>query len=640
MAGPLKTRRLQTRFLIAGILLAATTVASGIVSALTFSRLSRGIGETLQGSQDAIDNAATLSGALEREDDALLMAMSGDPARARQELAAQRQIFDRSYASLLGVLTQEDEKAAAKSLKAHVETYRTAGDAFLPTAQDPRAQERYRSYLNPVLREAVADCGRIRDINFRAMKAGGLEARELATRSTSFIVLVALVALTVSVIVSFYLARSVERPIRELTASVDALRQGDFTRRVPAGAPDEIGILSDGFNRMAEALAEFRRVNLAEVLQAKSTLESTLSALPDAVLVVRAGGLIETMNARARAVLEGLGKAGARSLDDLGLPLSGTVAVSRALLGERGGELRAELGNAISVEMEGRPRKLLPIAVPILKDSSDRPGAILVLYDVSEFARLDELRTELIGATSHELKTPLTTLRMNLLLLGEDGRGLSPRQREIVSAAVSGCEDLARTVDELLDLTRIEAGQLKLHLERVAIGPLLENAVSALRPRFEDAGIDLGVEIAGGREATLRGDPARLRVVFSNLLGNALKYTPKGGNVSVSMSSRQNEGIPGSATLQIAVTDSGPGVPEEFRSRVFEKFFRIEHERKFSPGGPKGAGIGLYLSRQIVEAHGGRIRCEAGPGGRGARLALELPADLGGNVPQPVATGA
>jgi NtrC-family two-component system sensor histidine kinase KinB len=263
--------------------------------------------------------------------------------------------------------------------------------------------------------------------------------------------------------------------------------------------------------------------------------------------------------------------------------------------------------------------------VPIPEFRTGEFGAVVVLYDVTDFARLDELRMELVGVASHELKTPLTTLRKNLLLLGEDASNLSPRQQEVLSTAIAGCQQLANTIDELLDLTRIEAGQLRLSNEVIDLYGVIDRAVASMHQRFEDAEIELRLD-RQCPSAMVRGDPVRLGMVFTNLLSNALKYTPHGGRVWIRVASLQNAAAGGNPLLQIAVTDTGPGIPNAFRERVFEKFFRVEQHQENGEGGTKGAGIGLYLCRQIVDAHRGKISCEPGESGLGTRIALVIPA--------------
>jgi DNA-binding NarL/FixJ family response regulator len=189
-------------------------------------------------------------------------------------------------------------------------------------------------------------------------------------------------------------------------------------------------------------------------------------------------------------------------------------------------------------------------------------------------------------------------LRMNLLLLQEQAEDLTPRQREILEAAVLGGEELAGTIDELLNLTRIEAGQLRILREPVEVGVVIEQVMRALRPRFEDA--EVALRVVKGVPAVIRGDAARLRIVFINLLVTALEYTARGGEVSVRLTTMQDAAEGGRRLLQIAVTDTGSGIPAEFRERVFEKFFRVEHHGEAGAEGVRGAGAAAAEAGRLV----------------------------------------
>jgi NtrC-family two-component system sensor histidine kinase KinB len=622
-------RRLQTRFILAGCLLVMTTVGTSVWSAWTFARLSAVVGDTMAASQEAIDLSAELAVSLERADDALLLALSGDVDRARRELAAERRHGDGCYERLVRSIDGDaGERAIAGSLRHEIDEYRAAGDSLLTEPGRPDALETYHKRVNPLLRQAVASCGKIREENFKTMQEAGVRARDEAGRATWIVVGVSAAAVLLATAVSVWLARSVVRPVRELTGSVEAVREGDFDRRVALSSTDELGQLAAGFNRMAETLGEYRRSSLGELLAAKTTLEATLNALPDPVLVIAPNGTLEALNPPAHAVLEATHSGGATQLQDLPLRPEHRTAVAEALAGRSSLPPRTDFRLALSAVLAGRPRRFLLTAVPIPEFEPHRTGAVVVLDDVTEFARLDELRSELIGVASHELNTPLTTLRMNLLLLGEKADNLTPRQREMLDAAVRGCEELGSTIDELLDVTRIEAGQLRLNLSSVDLSAVLAQVVRGLQPRFDDAGVHAEV-VCDGEPAVVRGDTARLRIVFANLLTNALKYSPAGGTVTVRIASGQNARGDGPALLQVAVTDAGPGIPAELRERVFEKFFRVEHHLNADRNGVRGTGIGLYLCREIVKAHGGSIRCEAGDAGRGTRVSVALPRQPG-----------
>ncbi len=563
-------RHLQTRFILAGCLLVATTVGVGVWSALTFARLSAAAADDVRESQETIDLSAELAGSLEREDDDLL---------ANAPVAAQRRQTDDRYDRLLAVVERvgaDEEKALVRRLRSEIDAYRLAGDGLMAGSRSGMLT-RYQRLVNPLLRRAVGTCGKIREVNFELMRQAGVNARDQARRATWVVAGAAALAVALATVVSVWLARSVLRPVRALTESVEALRQGDFDRRVPFTSADELGQLADGFNRLAHTLSEYRRSSLGELLAAKTTLEATLNALPDAVLVAEPDGTLAALNPPALAVLEAMGAAKAHSLPELPLRPEHRAAVAAALAGRPSIPPRTDFGPALSAPLGGTTHRFLLLALPIPEFTPGRCGAVIVLDDVTEFARLDELRAELIGVASHELKTPLTTVRVNLLLLGEEAERLTARQREMLAAALGGCDELGGVIDELLDMTRIEAGQLRLDLSPVDLGEVLEQALRPLRPRFEDAGVHVQILREGGPALAL-GDAARLRTVLTNLLTNALKYSPAGAAVSVRLSSGQKTGGPdGASVMQVSVTDQGPGIPPEFRERVFEKFFRVEH---------------------------------------------------------------
>jgi NtrC-family two-component system sensor histidine kinase KinB len=651
----------QTRFLLAGILLVMTTVGSGVWSVVMFARLSAAIRERLHVSHETIDLTASLADTLEREDDALHQAISGNLRNARSEVAQRRQDFDEDYTRLVARLDEREERQAARALRDHADAYRELGDTLLERAalaahsrgyvaaqlvlsQPPlltrllwcaddfwvRPSELYQQQVNPALRKAVADCSRIRKLNFQSMHDVEVDASNETRRAMGIMAGIALVALGLSTIVTVRLAQVILRPIRELTRSVEAIRRDDFKCRVHVDSEDELGQLAAGFNRMAETLGEYRESSLGELLLAKATLEATLAALPDAVIVVDPDGQIVSQNPLAVDILKAIGGKDALRFAELPLPPAVLRDVSDTLRDGHAGGARPDLSQSLSVPLHDRRLKMLVTVVPIPDFLPRRAGAAIVFADVTEFARLDELRTDVVAVASHELKTPLTSLQMNLLLLQEKADNLTPRQREILTAAVRGGEELGGTIDELLDLTRIEAGQLQLAHQLVDLAAVVEQVVRTLRPRYDDAEVALRV-IKDVSQATVRGDAARLSIVFVNVLTNALKYTPRGGHVTVHLASTQNAAAGGKSTLQIAVTDTGCGVPAELRERIFEKFFRVEDQRPDGPKGVRGTGIGLYLCREIIEAHSGTIVCTAGDQGRGTRIAISLPPADGAN---------
>lgn len=622
----MKQRRLQTRFILAGCLLAVATVGSSAWSALTFVRLNTVVDNTLRESQETIDFSAELHSSLEREDDALLLFLSGDVEKSQRNLAAERRRGDDGFERLLSRLRdgEDDEQEMAAALRQQIDRYRTAGDELL--LQDDRTSglDRYHRQVNPLLRQAVAGCDKLREANFRSMQQAGIRARDEAARGTQLVTVISVLTVVLGIGVAVWLASSILGPVRELTDTVEAIRQGDFDRRVGHASADELGQLAGGFNRMAEALSEYRRSSLGEVLAAKSTLEATLNALPDAVIVFGPNGDIVAKNPPAIALLRAKLAENVSRLAEIPLSEDYREAVLAVLTGTSARTRRFDFQQTLNAVFDGQARRFLLTVVPIPDFTPGRFAAAVVLDDVTDFARLDELRSELIGVASHELKSPLTSLRMNLLMLGERADQMTPRQQQLITAAIEGCEELRLTIEELLDVTRIEAGQLRLNVGPVVLGSILMTVQKAMQMRFDDACVKLIVEVFPV-PIIVPADPVRLRSVLANVLTNALKYSPSGSVVTVRLSSGQNAQVRDTRYVQITVTDEGPGVPAEFRERVFEKFFRVENHVGQRSEGIRGTGIGLYLCREIMKAHGGTIICEAGDGTIGTRIAIALP---------------
>jgi two-component system, NtrC family, sensor histidine kinase KinB len=630
---------LRLRFGVAAVLLVGTTVIASVWTLAALSRLSGLVTDTVRDSEDVTAVTSTLSGALEREDDAVLLILAGDQ-RGTSVLARERTVVDKAVAALFDVLGPADEQELAKPLESELQAYRRAADAVAAIASEREALVQYHQRANPLLRRAVALTTVIRDRHFELARRAVTGAKDEASASRRAVLLITLAALAFAGLVAWHLTSRVVGPLRRLTRGANAIREGRFEEQIELGSRDELGELASAFNQMATDLAEFRRTNIGEVLQAKNTLEATLEALPDAVVLLDAGCRILSMNQAALAAFAGAGVRNPKALEDLHINGLDREAVAQAIRTEAYIAPVSDLTRTISVDRDGTRQRLLPRVVPVPGLTPRQSGAILLLYDVTDLARLDEMRSELVAVASHELQTPLTTLRMTLLMLQEAAAGLPARERELVATSLIGVEQLTETVHEFLDLTRIEAGELRLNLEPVYLPSLLSDVVRHAEPQATALGLVVRFVVASDLPRVV-ADQRRLRVVFDNLLSNALKYTPSGGIITVSGSSPGLDAVrDGVGAVTIRVSDTGPGIPVGFRTRIFDKFFRLEHQQLDDRRHPRGAGIGLYMCRQIVELHGGQVSCATGADDQGTCIIVELPignpADTGAVVPDAV----
>ncbi len=391
------------------------------------------------------------------------------------------------------------------------------------------------------------------------------------------------------------LARAILRPVKTLTASASALGDGDWDREVPVASRDELGELARTFNVMAAKLRAYRDATTAKVVRARRTMEATLTSTPDPLFVIARDGTHEVRNPAAEAVAAAPEFSG-------GFP-AGLAENLQEVLRTGNHYLPASYDRVVTARPGGEERHYLPRILAIGDELTGFGGAALILQDVTKFRLLDDAKSNLVGTVSHELKTPLTSLRMAIYLMLEQNMGpLTAAQRDLLETARDGADRLLRILNDLLDIARLESGASQLNRRVVVIDGLLADMAREMKPITDEAGQNIVVEVQDGL-GSICVDPERLRHVFINLLNNASKYSPSETDITL-YARKADEGF-----VRFGVSDRGPGVPVDHQARIFERFFRVPGQTK------KGAGIGLTIARDIVIAHGGSIACESRPGG-------------------------
>lgn len=393
-------------------------------------------------------------------------------------------------------------------------------------------------------------------------------------------------ALVIMAFAVWLMVKSILRPINAVTEAAEAYALGRLDHRVVEGQGGELGKLTSSLNRMAAQLDDFRRGQDEKIVRLHQFTETTLGAFPDPIFIFNNDGKIELKNPAAELWLEQIGSAD--TVPD--------VIQKIRLRALREGEnlVPQGLSEVLSWRIRGRRKVFLPRALLIRRDRSTG-GVALVLHDVTRFQLMDEVKNDLIGTVSHEIKTPLTSVSMTLHLLEEESLGkLTGEQRELVVTALQDTERLLAVIHDLLDLSRLEAGRAPLELQETHLRDLVDTAAEAIAQQLAERNQSLQVAIPDDLP-TCHVDVGRMTHVVRNLLENANKYAPPHSTIEVEAR------VATGNRLQLVVRDEGPGVPEEFRERIFDKFFRI-------PGnGTSGTGLGLSICREIVMAHGGRL---------------------------------
>jgi signal transduction histidine kinase/HAMP domain-containing protein len=581
----------RTRLLLAQAPLALGLALVGLVAVSTLGALGFGSQRILRDNFRSVLAAQRMKDAAERIDAAAVARAAGQGRSV--DAKADADTFESELQVQEGNITEPGEAEATRTLRAAWNDYLRQVRGFEQEQRD--LQRRYFADLRPSLLRVRTAADRILEINQDAMLLKSEQARSLGERSRSLVLFATLAALALSLFASVSLTRRALRPLGVLSDAVRRIGEGDLDARARVPGEDEIAQVGRELDTMADRLREYRNSSLGELLQAQQASQAAIDSLPDPVLVLAVDGKVLNVNQAAETLLRIA--PGREPLAGLPPPLRDAVDKVRAhVAAGKGAWAPRGLEEAIR---DDAGRSLLPRATPLYSEQGSVSGVTIVLQDVTRLQRFDELKNDLVATVAHEFRTPLTSMRMavHILLEGMVGQ-LNERQLDLVFAAREDCERLQGIVEDLLDLSRIQAGKVEVSLTPLPAKTLLDAAVQRQADAARAAGVRIEQRLV---EPVLpvEADPERIALVFDNLIGNALRYAT--GRIEVAA-------LPLHDRVRFEVADDGPGIPQEYQERIFEKFFRM-------PGAKgEGIGLGLYISREIVAAHGGEMGVESSPG--------------------------
>ncbi|MFZ5826254.1 MAG: two-component system histidine kinase PnpS [Bacillota bacterium] len=416
---------------------------------------------------------------------------------------------------------------------------------------------------------------------------------------------VLLVAMVIPPLWGYQVTARLAEALAQTTEVVRRVAEGDFSRTLASEEPDvtEMLDLKQGINATASHL----RQRLSELSREKTRMDAILQHMADGVLLIDSKKKIALMNPAAEQMLGVLAR---EAVGKDHLEVTHHFDLDEKL------QHVLRTGDAASLEIRrARPEtQILEARLAPTGRESER-GVLLVLRDITRSRQLEQMRTEFVASVTHELRTPLTSIRGFAETLLEGALEEPETARHFVEIIKRESQQLGALIEDLLDLSRIESGKLRLKREPVLMQALVPETVSRLAQKAQASNIDLVLEIPADLPP-VQGDRDRLAQVLINLVDNAVKYTPTGGQVTVA-AREEGRGI------QVSVADTGVGIPQPDLARVFERFYRVDKARSRSTG---GTGLGLSIVKHIVEAHRGTIRVESEVG-QGSTFIFTLPKD-------------
>ncbi|TLS35627.1 ATP-binding protein [Pseudalkalibacillus caeni] len=390
------------------------------------------------------------------------------------------------------------------------------------------------------------------------------------------------IGIVLTTIFAFFLSTRITSPLRKMREAALEVAKGKFNTKVPMVTHDEIGELSVAFNRMGRQLKNY----ITALNQEKEQLASILSSMADGVITFDKRGTMLTSNPPAERFVQ-------------------AWYYEQGMVELEGKELPSEINDLFQLvvtlekeqmtEVEFQGRSWVVVMTPLYNQSYIR-GAVAVLRDMTEERRLDKLRKDFIANVSHELRTPIAMLQGYSEAIVDDVVGSEEEKQEVAKIIYDESLRMGRLVNELLDLARMEAGHTELRYDLVNLFEFSEKIIRKFSGLARERKVTLNHSV-DGKERMIYLDPDRIEQVLTNLVDNALRHTPEGGQVELYVKSLENG-------VQIDVQDTGSGIPEDDLPFVFERFYKADKART---RGRSGTGLGLAIARNIVEAHGGYI---------------------------------
>ncbi|HTW94362.1 MAG TPA: ATP-binding protein [Tepidisphaeraceae bacterium] len=587
-----------------GSLLAILLVVSSL-TLIVFTRYSHALEDVFRQNYDSARFCDAMKESLDQLNKRAEWMMWDEPGAKKIDLAAVEGLFEYNLQAQLGNVTLPGERDASERLANLWEKYRAHMDAFNATQKGRR--QLYETDLLPRYEEMKGVAQHIADMNMSNMVSVDGQAKQTLLRVRNALLILVIAGTLLAAVVVSTANVAILRPLRDLTRSARQIESGNLELSLPVRSRDEIGNLSDAFNSMASRLREFKRIDHDRLIRTQLTTQLAIDSLPDVVFVVGPDDVIEISNDAARryfGIEPGL-SVGSLKLKWLP-PLYEAVKTRHRPVEPKGYQ------SAIQVFVNGHERFLLPRAVPMLSPDQRPLGVTAILVDVTLLRQVDEAKSSLVSTVSHELRTPLTSQRLLLGLLNSTlGPTLAPKQRQMLEVAKADSDRLYRIIDDLLSISRMESGRVQFQFGAVSARDVVQATVESLAQLFADKKLKLEAIVPDNLPA-IRADGPSIQSVLTNLLSNALKFTPSQGRVAVN-ARPANEGV------VFSVSDTGPGIPTEFRDRIFEKFFRVPNS-----SGTWGAGLGLSISKNIIEAHGGEIEFSC-PSGGGTVFRFSIP---------------
>lgn len=589
--------KLKTIILWGYIIISAVLIASNLLSIYFVDRLTSASDEILKANYSSIEESNKMIDNLDIIDNSQAILLSKKNVEKKvslQEYLKAKDEFGKALKVCEGNVTERGEDNILQNIRKEYGEYISEIESTDSLISDYK----YVNELIPKYNQVKSLCYSLLKLNEKAMLAKNEDAKKISSETKFYMILISGLTLVFALFVVLKAPGTVIHPILQLTEKVRAIADRKYSERIEVKSDDELGALANSFNKMAEKISGYEQSNIEMLIAGKKRAEAIVENMRDGVIVFDENNTVILVN-DVISELAGISKTGLIGKDVSELTESNNLLKSMLdNLNSNGGTNKSADQNYLRIITKDKEEYFLK-DLSIAKDETGRKvGTIVVLKNVTGFKELDEIKSGFIATVSHELRTPLSAMNMSLRLLQDSRIGtLNDEQKKLTGAMKDEVKRLLKMVNELLNLSKIESGGEVYRYNVVTVDELIDAAVTPMLLQFEQNKINFTLKVEENLPK-VKVDVNKIAWVIINLLSNAVRYTGKGGEVSLAVT-RQDRYI------KFSVKDNGVGIRPEFIDKIFQKFVQVNKSNLESQY--KGVGLGLAIAKEFIEAHDGKI---------------------------------
>jgi PAS domain S-box-containing protein len=570
----------------------------GTASVLNLYRLSKAIDGLMVDNYKSINAISYMLEAFERQDSAALIYINVDAEKGIELFNQNSNEFMKWYIAASNNITESGEKELFDDVNKDYVDYSMLFSKLQEIRNKEGVEQAAYFYDTAMMPEFVEIKSKLRELT-RLNEIGMFNAKNDATRSTheSMYILFALSAFAVigGLILSIHFTNRFMKPLDNLTKIVKSVKVGNWNQQIKIVSKDEIGDLSVEFNKMTKRLHQYEQSALGKLMTEKNKSLAIVKSIPDPLIVLDTAYRIILLNDTCEMFF---GIKEEKVVKKHFLEVIRNEEIFKIM--SSAFEDEVEMNDRI-IKIEQKEEFYFNVIVTMIKDMENKvTGIIILLKDVTQLKQLEKARTDFVATISHEFKTPLTSIMMGTSMIIDGSMGvLNEEQQDILATIKEDGERLTRLVNDLLELSRIEAGSSVFNIEPCSIDAIIDDSIKqfAIQAAHKNVSIHVSVEETMPK---VIADYEKIIWVFNNLISNALKYTGSGDEISITAFIRDEK-------MFILVTDTGIGIPEEFQEKIFDKYVQVKGQDLEA----RGTGLGLAVVKEIINTHGGEIWCES-----------------------------